>query len=402
MKNLVLLWMFGILFLGSCTNIDVDSLDDDKIISKSVPPVIVGESSFDLNSQKTYTIQNTPLLYTIEWVVLNATIVSENSTSVVLKFDKNVDVVNISVNVIDKTEGNYNTIYTARKNVYMNATSSSIIKGPNEISEDKEITYRLTGLSSYNYKNVKWFCDNASLLSILKNNPVKEGEYSNEVIVKRKTKAAAQVKLYAERKVNEGLTVTSVKNIRLLSLYTLDDIILKSNQSFNVAKVELLQLPEDYVTVWKVEGNGFVPYSQNNEYMLLKMNDAKDESIVNITVSSNGKERKFSYLAKPNFDVNLKIVFTYIGNGSGGWGDVYIYDENGEEIFYNEFESYGIESVKSIILKPGKYVIMGRGLPTENMQYSFEIKQGNVSDANKTMQMSLQIDDRMWHPLFTY
>lgn len=284
----------------------------------------------------------------------------------------------------------------------MNATSSSIIKGPNEISEDKEITYRLTGLSSYNYKNVKWFCDNASLLSILKNNPVKEGEYSNEVIVKRKTKAAAQVKLYAERKVNEGLTVTSVKNIRLLSLYTLDDIILKSNQSFNVAKVELLQLPEDYVTVWKVEGNGFVPYSQNNEYMLLKMNDAKDESIVNITVSSNGKERKFSYLAKPNFDVNLKIVFTYIGNGSGGWGDVYIYDENGEEIFYNEFESYGIESVKSIILKPGKYVIMGRGLPTENMQYSFEIKQGNVSDANKTMQMSLQIDDRMWHPLFTY
>ncbi len=401
MKNIVLLLMLCTLLGASCTSVDIEKIGTDEIVPRFTLPVITGESSFDVNSQKTYTIQNTPLLYTIDWIVLNATIISKSSTSLVVKFDQEVEVVNISANIIDKTSANYNAPYTARKDVYMNVKSSSTIKGPDEISDEKETVYRLTGLSSYNYKNIRWFCDNTSLLSILRSTPMNIGGYSNEVIVKRETKESAQVKLYAERKANDDGTVTSVKNIKLPSLYTLDDVKLNSTQAVNTARVQLSQLPEDYTTTWNVQGNGYIPYSQNNQYMLLKLNDPGSESIVNVMVTSNGRERKFSCLVKPNFDVDLKIVFTYIGDRSGGYGEVYIYNEQGDEVFHDEFESYTVESVKSVILKPGRYIIMGQGSPAENLQYSFEIKQGDVSDANRIMQMSLEIDERMWHPLLT-
>lgn len=401
MKNIILLLVFCTLLGASCTSVDIQKLGTDEIAPRFTLPVIIGESSFDVNSQKTYTIQNTPLLYTIDWIVLNATIISKSSTSLVVKFDQEVEVVNISANIVDKTGANYDAVYTARKDVYMNVKSSSTIKGPDEISEGKETIYRLTGLTSYNYKNIRWFCDNASLLSIVRSTPMNIGGYYNEVIVKRKTKESAQVKLYAERKANDDGTITSIKNIKLSSLYTLDDVILIGSQSINTARVQLSQLPEDYMTTWDVQGNGYIPYSQNSQYMLLKMNDSESESIVNVMVTSNGRERKFSYLVKPNFDVDLKIVFTYIGDRSGGYGEVYIYNEQGDEVFYDEFESYKVESVKSVILKPGKYVIMGQGSPVENLQYSFEIKQGDVSDANRIMQMSLEIDERMWYPLLT-
>lgn len=400
MKNIFIL-LFCTLLGASCTSVEIQNLDTNEFMPRFTLPAIAGESSFDVNSQKTYTIQNTPLLYTIDWIVLNATIISKNSTSLVVKFDKEVDVVNISANIIDKTNANYDAVYTARKDVYINVKSSSIIKGPDEISDEKETVYRLTGLSSYNYKNIRWFCNNTSLLSILRSTSTNTGGYSNEVIVKRKTKESTQVKLYAERKANDNGTITSVKNIKLPSLYTLDDVKLNGSQSINTARVQLSQLPEDYTTTWNVQGNGYIPYSQNNQYMLLKMNDPESESIVNVMVTSNGRERKFSHLVKPNFDVDLKIVFTYIGDRSGGYGEVYIYNEQGDEVFYDEFESYKVESVKSVMLKPGRYVIMGQGSPTENLQYSFEIKRGNMSDANRTMQMSLEIDERMWHPLLT-
>lgn len=80
MKNIILLLMFCTLLGASCTSVDIERLGTNDIAPRFTLPVITGESSFDVNSQKTYTIQNTPLLYTIDWIVLNATIISKSST----------------------------------------------------------------------------------------------------------------------------------------------------------------------------------------------------------------------------------------------------------------------------------------------------------------------------------
>lgn len=94
----------------SCTSVDIEKLGIDEIAPRFTLPVITGERSFDLNSQKTYTIQNTPLLYAIDWIVLNASVISKSFTFLVVKFDQEVEVTNISANIIEKIRANYDAV----------------------------------------------------------------------------------------------------------------------------------------------------------------------------------------------------------------------------------------------------------------------------------------------------
>lgn len=91
--------------------------------------------------------------------------------------------------------------------------------------------------------------------------------------------------------------------------------------------------------------------------------------------------------------VSARIVFTYIGNKGGGAGDVFIYNVQGEQVFYGEFESSGMESVQTIELEPGTYMIEGMGTPANSyFNQTFEV-------GNNDLQISLEVDENNWHVL---
>nr|WP_320056961.1 hypothetical protein [uncultured Bacteroides sp.] len=95
--------------------------------------------------------------------------------------------------------------------------------------------------------------------------------------------------------------------------------------------------------------------------------------------------------------VNVRLIFTYIGNGNGGSGDIFIDREQGDETLYKELESNGMESVWALTLPSGKYTIIGRGTPENSLNQSFNINRDDFLSYYNTLQISIEIDDRNWH-----
>lgn len=95
--------------------------------------------------------------------------------------------------------------------------------------------------------------------------------------------------------------------------------------------------------------------------------------------------------------VNVRLIFTYIGSGRGGAGDIFIDREQGDESLYKELESNGMESVWTFTLPSGKYTIIGNGTPENSLNQSFEINRDDFLSYYNTLQISVEIDERNWH-----
>lgn len=388
------------IMLNSCAAELVDNIKLDSNSRTVYMPYISGIGYFTLNSEQEYTLYDPPIGYTTRWDVLNATIVSQNNKSVIIKFDKDVSVVHLSADVRDLNEPfAYNPRFEIKRHI---PPAAYIILGPTSIGEGESWTYKLDGqLNKDNYKNVEWSTsDNA--LSILKvtSGQMPSGEYYNQIEVKRNFTNKSICTLYAKI-LKDGSMKTYSRAIELQKINTIDDIDINASQGFNDAQVKLLNLPSDATISWEVIGDGYRISFQGKDFINLSINNEYSESTVIATVHSNGKTKQFTKFFKPQLNINVKLIFRYIGYNNGGAGDVTISKDYGDDYIYKELESNGMESVQYFTLTPGKYSIEGRGTPLNNLLDSFEIIRSDFSDYTNQLLININIDENNWHMMIS-